>query len=61
MRGINMFKEVVKQTEDGRFTVYKCTTEDNRILWVPDDMGNSDRQEIDQFVADGGTITEENI
>ena len=56
-----MFKEVVKQTEDGRFTVYKCTTEDNRILWVPDDMGNSDRQEIDQFVADGGTITEENI
>ena len=56
-----MFKYVVKQTEDGEFAAYKCTTEDERVLWVPDDMGNSDRQEIVQFVADGGTITEENI
>jgi len=56
-----MFKYVVKQTEDGEFAAYKCTTEDERVLWVPDDMGNSDRQVIDQFVADGGTITEEEM
>ena len=56
-----MFKAVVKHLEAGAFSVYKVTTNEDKILWVPDDMGNSDRQEIDQFVADGGIVTEEEI
>ena len=56
-----MFKTVIKQKEDGTFMAYKCITHEDEVLWVPDTIANSHRQEIDQFVADGGTITEENI
>ena len=56
-----MFKTVVKQKENGTFMAYKCITHEDEVLWVPDDMGNSNREMIDEFVADGGTITEEDI
>ena len=56
-----MFKEVIKIIDGGQMSGYKVIDETDQTLWVPDDMGNSDRQEIDQFVVDGGTITEENI
>ncbi len=56
-----MFKSVVKIIKNGAFAVYKCTTKEDEIWWVPDDNANRHRQEIDQFVADGETITEEEI
>ena len=62
-----MFQSVTKLTMihpepvGKRIEVYKCVTMDDLVLDVPDDMDNPNRQEIDEFVEDGGTITEEEI
>ena len=56
-----MFKEVIKIIDGGQMSGYKVIDETDQTLWVPDDMGNSNRVMIDEFVADGGTITEETI
>ena len=55
-------KSVVKQiNNDGYIMAYKVMDDNDQELFVPDVHANSHRQEIDQFVADGGTITEEEI
>ena len=55
-------KYVVKQiNNDGYIMAYKVTDDNDQELFVPDAPANRHRQEIDQFVADGGTITEEEI
>ena len=56
-----MLKTVIKIVEDGQFMVYKITDQDDVVRFVPDSVNNYHRQMIDEFVADGGTITEENI
>ena len=55
-------KNVIKQIDniDGTF-VYKMIDIDDQIYWVPDDLRNSHREQIEQWVNDGGTITEETI
>ena len=55
------FKSVVKKFEDGEFTVFKITEQDDTVRWVPDAVGNRHRKMIDEFVADGGIITEEEM
>ena len=54
-------KSVVKLKENGQVVVYKVTDDNDQELFVPDAPANRHRQEIDRFVADGGTITEEEI
>ena len=56
-----MLKTVIKIVEDGQFMVYKIIEQDDVVRFVPDSVSNYHRQMIDEFVADGGTITEENI
>ena len=55
-------KNVIKQISkiDDSF-VYKMIDIDDQIYWVPNDLKNSHRELIEQWVNDGGTITEETI
>ena len=36
--------------------IFKVTKQDGTILWVPKDEANKDYQEIQQWIADGGTV-----
>ena len=56
-----MLKTVIKIVEDGQFMVYKIMDQDDVVRFVPDSVSNYHRQMIDEFVADGGTITEEEM
>ena len=56
-----MLKTVIKIVEDGQFMVYKIMDQDDVVRFVPDSVNNYHRQMIDEFVADGGTITEEEM
>ena len=38
------------------FDCYKVTNENNKIYHVPLDEANTDYQEIQQWIADGGTV-----
>ena len=35
---------------------FKVTKQDGTILWVPNDEANTDYQEIQDWIADGGTV-----
>jgi hypothetical protein len=35
---------------------FKVTKQDGTILWVPNNEANTDYQEIQQWIADGGTV-----
>ena len=35
---------------------FKVTNEDGTVLWVPNDEENKDYQEIQEWIADGGTV-----
>ena len=41
---------------DNEFGSYKLTKTDGTICYVPLDTGNTDYQEIQQWIADGGTV-----
>ena len=41
---------------DGVFRNYKVTKTDSSIWFVPLDTANTDYQEIQQWIADGGTV-----
>jgi len=51
-----MISTVEKFYVDGIFKSYKMTTSDNKIWFVPLDTANTDYQEIQQWIADGGTV-----
>ena len=40
----------------GNSDTYKLTKQDGTVLWVPLDEANSDYQEIQKWIADGGTV-----
>ena len=52
------YNTVEKQyNEDGsNFLNYKVTLDDGRILYVPLDETNKEYKEIQQWIADGGTV-----
>ena len=47
---------VEKYYTDNEFTSYKLTKEDGTVWSVPLDEANTDYQEIQQWIADGGTV-----
>ena len=47
---------VEKHYTDNEFTSYKLTKEDGTVWSVPLDEANTDYQEIQQWIADGGTV-----
>ncbi len=52
------YKTVEKQySEDGsQFWNYMVTMKDNKIIYVPLDKSNKDYQDVQQWIADGGTV-----
>jgi len=38
------------------FQTYKVTYDDGKISFVPNDTANTDYQEIQTWIADGGTV-----
>jgi hypothetical protein len=52
------YKTVEKQySEDGsQFWNYMVTMQDNKIIYVPLDKSNKDYQDVQQWIADGGTV-----
>ena len=49
----------VEKTYDvatNEFVNYKVTTNENVVWFVPIDTKNTDYQEIQQWIADGGTV-----
>jgi len=53
-----MIINVEKQYVENVFTNYKMTTTDSTIWIVPLDTANSDYQAIQEWVAEGNTITD---
>ena len=53
-----IIKKVETQPPIGSLTtdVLKVTLENNNIIYVPNDEANKDYQEIQKWIADGGTI-----
>lgn len=55
------YSTVEKQYSDSNeFCSYKVTLNDNSIIYVPLDTANSDYQAIQDWVANGNTITDPN-
>ena len=55
-----MISSVEKQYSDNEFISYKVTFSDGKIWSVPLDTANTDYQAIQEWVADGNTITDPN-
>ena len=51
-----MIEKVEKNYIDGIFKNYKITKSDGRVWLVPLAEDNTDYQEIQQWIADGGTV-----
>ena len=52
-----MINTVTKNYLDGEFVSYQVTyVNSNRVKSVPLDEANTDYQEIQQWIADGGTV-----
>ena len=53
-----IIKKVETQPPIGSLTtdVLKVTLENDNIIYVPNDEANKDYQEIQKWIADGGTI-----
>ena len=51
------YNTVEKQYSDtNEFCNYKVILNDNTIMYVPVDEANTDYQEIQQWITDGGTV-----
>ena len=55
-----MINTVEKNYFENVFVSYKVTYSDSTISFVPLDPDNTDYQEIQDWVADGNTITDPN-
>jgi hypothetical protein len=51
-----MINTVEKFYANGNWTCYKMTLSDGKVWTVPLDEANTDYQEIQQWIADGGTV-----
>ena len=51
-----MISIVEKKYNDNEWTSYKMTMTNGKVYSVPLDEANTDYQEIQQWIADGGTV-----
>ena len=51
-----MIDTVEKQYFENNFVSYKMTLDNGKVWLVPLDEANTDYQEIQQWIADGGTV-----
>ena len=51
-----MIDTVEKLYVEENWTSYKMTLDNGQIIFVPLDEANTDYQEIQQWIADGGTV-----
>ena len=51
-----MINTVEKNYVNNKFENYKMTLINNEVYFVPLDEANTDYQEIQEWIADGGTV-----